>query len=147
MNLKINRNTMPGMASLRVLVATVLAGIALALAVFGMIGQTGMTGHASLATSHFGGLSGSHMPGLVALGLSAASFVLSFGQKSYLVAGLLIAAGILYTIHLVPFMGDHGVVAFPGPVVGVLVGHVIFALGATTAIGSVRTRLVQRPNK
>lgn len=137
------------MANTRVAIATILAGVALALAVFGMIGegQIGTAGHASLAASHFAGLSGSHVPGLVALGLSAASFVLALGQKSYLVAGLLVAAGVLYTIHLVPFMGDHQVIAFPGPVVGVFIGHVILALGATTAIGSVRTRLVQSPNK
>jgi hypothetical protein len=137
------------MSSTRILVATILAGAAFALAIFGMIDQSqgGLTtGHASLAASHFGALGGSHLPGLVALGLSFASFALTFGQRSYLVAGLLIATGILYTIHLVPFMGDHRVVAFPGPVVGVIIGHVILALGVATAIGSARTRVVQRPN-
>ncbi len=150
MNLKINRDSIKAVASPRVVIATVLAGIAFALAMFGMIGenQIGIDGsHTSLAASHFAGLSGSHVPGLVALGLSAASFALSLGQKSFLVAGLLIAAGILYTIHLVPFMGDHQVIAFPGPVVGVFIGHVILGLGAATVIGSARTRLVQSPNK
>lgn len=149
MNLKINRDALTGMSSKRISAATILASAALALAIFGMIGQDqgGLTaGHAILAASHFGALSGSHVPGLVALGLSGVSFALTFGQRSYLVAGLLIASGILYTIHLVPFMGDHQVVAFPGPIVGVLIGHVILALGIATAIGSVRTRLVQSPN-
>lgn len=36
--------------------------------------QTGMSGHASLAASHFAGLSGSHVPGLVALALSGVAF-------------------------------------------------------------------------
>ena len=150
MNLKIIQNALPGMRSKRVAVATILAGAALALGIFGIIGESqgGMTsGHAGLAASHFGALSGSHVPGLVALGLSAASFGLTFGQRSYLVAGLLVVTGILYTIHLVPFMGDHRIVAFPGPVVGVLVGHVIVGLGIATAIGSVRFRLVQRANE
>ena len=92
------------MASQRLVIATTLVGAALDLAIFGMVGAnpSTMAGHASLAASHFGGLSGSHVPGLVALGLSVAAFSLSWGKKSYLVAGLLVVAGILYTIHLVP---------------------------------------------
>jgi hypothetical protein len=83
-------------ASQRIVIATALAGAALALAIFGMLGAnpSTMAGHASLAASHFGGLSGSHVPGLVALGLSVASFSLSWGKKSYLVAGLLVVTGI-----------------------------------------------------
>jgi hypothetical protein len=72
------------MADARLIVAGVLAGIALILAVLGMIGgspvgemQSGMQGHASLVVSHFGGLSGSHVPGVVALGLSTGSFLLT----------------------------------------------------------------------
>lgn len=109
--------------------------------------QIGMSGHASLAASHFGSLSFGHVPGLIALGLSAASFILSWGQKSYIAAGFLIAAGILYSIHLAPFLEDHSVIAFPGPVVGLVIGHVILALGISTAIGSAGTRMVQSPNK
>lgn len=136
------------MPSQRIVIATALAGVALALAIFGMLGEdTAMTGHASLAASHFGGLSGNHIPGLVALGLSTVSFLLSWGRKSYLVAGLLAATGILYTIHLAPFMGDHGVIAFPGPVVGLFIGHAILALGVVVGIGSTRTAIVQHPNK
>jgi hypothetical protein len=98
----------------RPVIAVVLAGIALALAIFGTIGdnqitgmQTGMSGHASLAASHFAGLSGSHVPGLVALDLSGVAFAVSWNHRSYLVAGLLFATGILYTIHLAPFLAMH----------------------------------------
>jgi len=137
------------MASERAVIATVLAGVALTLAIFGMLGenQTAMMGHASLAASHFGGLSGSHVPGLAALGLSATSFLLTWDRKSYVVAGLLTIAGIFYTIHLTPFMGDHGVIAFPGPVVGLFIGHVILALGVAAGIRSARNTIVQSPNK
>lgn len=138
------------MANSRLVIATVLAGIAFALAVFGMIGdnpisgmQTGMSGHASLAASHFAGLSASHVPGLIALVLSAAAFIVSWGQRSYAVAGLLIAAGIIYTIHLAPFLGDHSIIAFPGPVVGLFFGHVILGLGVATGIGSARTTVTK----
>jgi hypothetical protein len=65
-----------------------------------------MGGHASLAASHFAGLSDSHVPGLVALALSAAAVGISWNQKSYLVAGLLVATGIPYTIYIWPlFVG------------------------------------------
>lgn len=142
------------MTNPRVVIASVLGGIALAIAVFGMIGensisgmQMGMAGHASLAASHFAELGAGHVPGLIALGLSGAAFIVSWGQRSYLVAGLLIAAGITYAIHLAPFLGDHGVITFPGPVVGLFFGHVILALGVAKVIGSTRTKLVQSPNK
>lgn len=142
------------MANRRLVIATVLAGVVLAIAVFGMIGenstsgmQMGMAGHASLAATHFVGLSASHVPGLIALALSAAAFIVSWGQRSYLVAGLLIAAGIIYTAHLAPYLGDHGIIAFPGPVVGLFFGHVILGLGVATGIGSARKTVVQTPNK
>lgn len=137
----------------RPVIAVVLAGMALALAIFGTIGdnqitgmQTGMSGHASLAASHFAGLSGSHVPGLVALALSGVAFAVSWTRRSYLVAGLLFATGILYTIHLAPFLGDHSIVAFPGPVVGLFIGHMILTLGLAKGIGSARARIVQSPN-
>lgn len=135
------------MANTRLVIAAALAGIALALALFGMIGNTLImqAGHASLAASHFAGLSGSHVPGLITLALSVAGFAVSWGQKSYLLAGLLIAAGTLYTIHLAPFL-DHSVIAFPGPIVGLLFGHVILALGAAKAVGNL-PMLVQSSNK
>jgi hypothetical protein len=151
MNVKINRAVVRDMANPRLAVATILAGVALALAAFGMVGESQMTGmqagHASLAASHFAGLSGSHVPGLIALGLSVVAFAVSWRQRSYLVAGLLIAAGSLYMIHLAPFLGDHSVIAFPGPVVGLFFGHGILALGVAKGIGSARPRIVQSPNK
>jgi hypothetical protein len=138
------------MANSRVVIATVLAGIAFALALFGIIGETSITGmqmgHASLAASHFAGLSGSHVPGLIALASSVAAFIVSWKHKSYLVAGLLIGAGILYTIHLGPFLGDHSVVAIVGPVIGLFFGHVIIALGVAKGLESARIRIVQSPN-
>jgi hypothetical protein len=57
MNLKMRLDVLTGMSSKRISVAIILAGSALALAIFGMIGQNqgGLTaGHASLAASHFG---------------------------------------------------------------------------------------------
>lgn len=146
------------MADTRLVIAQVFSGITLALAAFGMLGdnqtsgmqmqiQTGMQGHAVMAASHLGSPSASHVPGLIALGLSVAAFILSWKQRSYLVAGLLIAAGITYTVHLAPFLGDHSAIGFPGPVVGLFFGHIILGLGVAKGVGSAKTTLVQRPNK
>jgi len=150
MNVKINPVTLCHMVSPRLVIATVLAGVAFALALFGMIGENSITGmqagHASLAASHFAGLSGSHVPGLVALGSAMAAFMVSWKQRSYLIAGLLIAAGILYAIHLGPFLGNHSVIAIIGPVTGLFLGHVILALGLAKGLGSTRTKLVQSPS-
>ena len=134
------------MVTPRLVIATALAGIAFALALFGMMGQDvmsgmqmGMAGHAGLAASHFGGLSASHVPGLIALASSIGVFVVSWRLRSYLVSGLLIGAGILYSLHLGPFLGDHSVMALYGPIIGVLSGHVMLALGVAKALLSVRT--------
>ncbi len=142
------------MADTSLVIAQVFAGIALALAVFGMIGDnmisgmgTGMKGHADLAASHLGGLSTSHMPGLIALALSVAAFIVSWRHRSYLLAGLLTAAGIIYTIHLAPFLGDHSIIAFPGPVVGLFFGHVILGLGVAKGIGSAKTAGAVKPRQ
>ena len=86
MNVKINRVAIMDMANLRLVIATVLAGTALALAVSGMVGGgqiTGMSGHASMAAGHFAGLGVNHVPGLIALALSAGAFVVSWGRGRF----------------------------------------------------------------
>lgn len=74
-------------------------------------------------------------------------FVMSSGKRSYIVAGLLAATGILNTIHLAPFLGNHSAIVFLGPVVGLFFGNVILALGIAKAIGSAKTAIVQSLNK
>lgn len=130
------------MTNPRLVIATILAGVAFALAVFGMLGANsiaGMSGHSSMAASHFGGLSGSHVPGLIALASSIGAFIVSWRLRSYIVAGLLIGAGILYTLHLGPFLGEHNAIALYGPIIGILSGHVMLVLGVVKALGSART--------
>jgi hypothetical protein len=125
----------------RFVVAIALSALALALAIFGTIGggpMAGAGGHASLAASHFVGLSGIHVPGLIALGSSVAAFALSLGQRSYIMAGLLTTAGILYSLHLGPLLGDHSVIAIVGPITGLIFGHTVLALGVAKGIGSLR---------
>lgn len=150
MKVKINRASTGYVTTARLVFAAVLAGLAFALSVFGILGEgsmIGMEGHASLAASHFAGLSGSHVPGLIALASSVAAFSLSWKRRSYLVAGLLTAAGILYTVHLGPFLGDHSIITIVGPVIGIIIGHVILALGLVIGVGSAKMKVVQSPNK
>jgi hypothetical protein len=62
--------------------------------------------------------------------LAAAAFVVSRKQKSFLVAGLLVASGIILTI--LPLANMNFVI--PGPIIGVLVGFMILGLGLAKGI-------------
>jgi hypothetical protein len=80
---------------------------------------------------------------LAAMALSAAAFAVSWRQKSYLVAGLLAASGIIFMIPALSAMGySLSVIVFPGPILGVIFGLVIFGLGVAMGIRSARTKVV-----
>jgi hypothetical protein len=91
------------------------------------------------------GLIGNNMlgspPGLAAGGLAAvvimgaitfaiAAFVISWKQRSFVVAGLLAASGIILMILPLANMN----VGIPGPIIGVIVGLVILGLGVAKGI-------------
>jgi hypothetical protein len=91
------------------------------------------------------GLIGNNMlgspPGLAAGGLAAvvimgaitfsvAAFVISWKQRSYLVAGLLTASGII--LMILPLANLN--FAIPGPIIGVIVGLIILGLGVVKGI-------------
>ena len=75
-----------------------------------------------------------------ALVLGAAAFAVSWKQKSYLVAGLLAAAGAIYMIPgLVALASiNFAVIVFPGPILGVIFGLAIFGLGVAKGIRTAR---------
>jgi hypothetical protein len=80
---------------------------------------------------------------LAAMALSAAAFIVSWRQKSYLVAGLLAASGIIFTVPALSAMGySLSVIVFPGPILGVIFGLVIFGLGVAMGMRSARTKMV-----
>jgi len=80
---------------------------------------------------------------LAAMALSAAAFVVSWKQKSYGVAGLLAASGIVFMVPALSAMGySLSVIVFPGPILGVIFGLVIFGLGVAMGIRSARTKVV-----
>jgi hypothetical protein len=67
--------------------------------------------------------------------LAAAAFVVSWSQRSFVVAGLLAASGII--LMILPLTNMNFV--FPGPIIGVVVGLGILGLGATKGIKKART--------
>ncbi|MGI0048542.1 MAG: hypothetical protein ACREAW_03285 [Nitrososphaera sp.] len=69
-----------------------------------------------------------------AIALTAAAFVVSWKQKSFVVAGLLTASGVVLMILPLANMNF----AFPGPIIGVVVGLGILGLGVAKGIGTAR---------
>ncbi len=78
---------------------------------------------------------------LTSIALSAVAFAVSWKQRSYLVAGLLAATGVIYMIPALVALAsiNFAVIVFPGPILGVIFGLVIFGLGV--AKGVRRTRM------
>jgi hypothetical protein len=69
-----------------------------------------------------------------AIALAAAAFVVSWKQRSFLVAGLLAASGII--LMILPLANMNFVI--PGPIIGVIVGLVILGLGVAKGIRTAR---------
>jgi hypothetical protein len=69
-----------------------------------------------------------------AIALAAAAFVMSWKQRSFLVAGLLTASGII--LMILPLANMNFVI--PGPIIGVIVGLVILGLGLAKSIRTAR---------
>lgn len=69
-----------------------------------------------------------------AIALAAAAFVVSWKQRSFLVAGLLAASGII--LMILPLANMNFVI--PGPIIGVIVGLVILGLGMAKGIRTAR---------
>jgi len=76
---------------------------------------------------------------LIALALAIATFVVSWKQRSFLVAGLLAASGIIFMVTSLIATGFFAVIVVPGPILGVIFGLVIFGLGVAKGIRSART--------
>jgi hypothetical protein len=72
--------------------------------------------------------------GIGAIPLAVAALVVSWNQRSYLVAGLLAASGIIGMIPGLIATGYLSVIVFPGPIYGVIYGLGIFGLGAAKGI-------------
>jgi hypothetical protein len=85
---------------------------------------------------------------LVAIMLASAAFIVSWKIRSYLVAGLLAASGIIFMVPALNAMGySFDVIVFPGPILGIIFGLAIFGLGMTTGIRSARTVTAPVPSQ
>jgi len=76
--------------------------------------------------------------GFGAIGLSTAAFVVSWKQKSFVVAGLLAASGIMFMIPALIATGYFAVIVIPGPIFGVFIGLGIFGLGFAKGLRTAR---------
>jgi hypothetical protein len=72
-----------------------------------------------------------------AIGLAAGSFNVSRKQKSFVVAGLLAASGIMLMIPAIIATGNLGFI-FPGPLIGVIIGLGIFGLAVAKGVSTTR---------
>jgi hypothetical protein len=77
--------------------------------------------------------------GIGAIPLAVAALVVSWNQRSFLVAGLLATSGIIGMIPGLIATGYLAVIVFPGPIYGVIYGLGIIGLGVAKGIRSTRT--------
>lgn len=75
---------------------------------------------------------------LTAVALAAGAFAASWRRRSFLVAGLLAASGIVFAATSTIATEFFAVVVVPGPILGVLFGLAIFGLGAAKGVMSAR---------
>jgi hypothetical protein len=72
--------------------------------------------------------------GIGAIPLAVAALVVSWNQRSFLVAGLLVASGVIGIVPGLIATGYLAVIVFPGPINGVIYGLGIFGLGVAKGI-------------
>jgi hypothetical protein len=99
-------------------------------------GPMGLIGNnilGSPATLPAGGLAVNVAAGAITFAIAA--FVISWNQRSYVVAGLLIASGII--LMILPLANMNFVI--PGPILGFIVGLAILGLGVAKGIRTART--------
>jgi hypothetical protein len=117
------------MTNSKLALATGLAAAALALVLPNLVGGIAVLGIAAGTALN-----------ISSLALSAAAFVVSWKQRSFPVAGLLAATGVIYMIPgLVALASiNFAVIVVPGPILGVIFGLAIFGLGAAKGIRTAR---------
>jgi hypothetical protein len=81
---------------------------------------------------------------VTSIALSAVAFAVSWKHRSYLVAGLLAATGVIYMIPALVALAsiNFAVIVFPGPILGVIFGLVIFGLGVAKGVRTTRMATV-----
>ena len=82
--------------------------------------------------------------GISTIVLAAGAFAVSWKQRSYLVAGLLVATGAIGMIPALTALAsiNFAVIIVPGPILGVIFGLVIVGLGVAKSIRSAKMAVV-----
>jgi hypothetical protein len=68
--------------------------------------------------------------------LAAAAFAVSWGQKSVLISALLLISGTLVTVNAIIATRNVSILVFPGPIIGVILGLVLLALGIAKSLST-----------
>jgi hypothetical protein len=68
--------------------------------------------------------------------LAAAAFGVSWGQKSVLISSLLLISGTLVTVNAIIATRNFSILVFPGPLIGVILGLVLLALGIAKSLST-----------
>jgi uncharacterized membrane protein HdeD (DUF308 family) len=118
------------MTNSKLVLALTLAAAALALVLTNVIGGPALLQSAGLAA----------VLGISAIVLAAAAFVVSWKQRSFPVAALLAATGIINIIPPLIALANinFAVIVFPGPIIGIIFGLLIFGLGVAKGIRTAR---------
>lgn len=121
------------MTNTKLVLAVLLAAAALALVLPNLVGGIAVLG-----------LGVGTALNISSIALSAAAFAVSWKQRSFLVAGLLAAAGAIYMIPgLVALASiNFAVIVFPGPILGVIFGLMILGFGLAKGIKTAKTTVV-----
>ena len=80
--------------------------------------------------------------GTAALALGTAAFAVSWKQRSFLVAGLLAASGVIFMMPGLIATGYLSAIVVPGPVLGFISGLAIFGFGVAKGLRTAKTALV-----
>jgi hypothetical protein len=78
-------------------------------------------------------------PGIGAIAMATAAFVVLWKQRSYLVARVLAASGLVGLIYGLITTEFLAVIVLPGPILGVIIGIWIFGLGVAKGIEAARS--------
>ena len=84
--------------------------------------------------------------GLSTISFSTAAFLISLRQRSLVISSLLVASGIVITIHGVIETRNLAVIYLPGPILGVIFGLGVFALGIAKCMKSGRGMMLSPAN-
>ena len=68
--------------------------------------------------------------------LAAAAFGVSWGQKSVLISALLLISGAMVTVNAIIATRNFSILVFPGPIIGVILGLVLLALGIAKSLST-----------